>query len=73
VRESSILARWPQIHALPHQMPDFVLPEITRLIYPLLDKNPANRPTPAELSDQVAPIMAALPKPRLSGFKVGTH
>ena len=35
-----------------------------------LAKQPEDRPTPAELSDALAPPYAALPKGRLAGFKV---
>ncbi|MGH3505922.1 MAG: serine/threonine-protein kinase [Nocardioidaceae bacterium] len=63
-------ARWPQIAALPCEMPHFVPADIQKLVYALLDKNPAQRPVAAELAAMVEPIMSALPKPRLSGFKV---
>jgi serine/threonine protein kinase len=63
-------ARWPQLTALPYEMPHFVPAEIQKLIYALLDKDPEQRPAPVELAEMVEPIMAALPKPRLSGFKI---
>jgi serine/threonine protein kinase len=66
-------ARWPQLVDLPYELPHHVPAEIGKPIYACLDKDPAKRPTPAELAEMVEPIMAALPKPRLSGFKVSAH
>jgi serine/threonine-protein kinase len=66
-------ARWPQITALPYEMPHFVPAEIQKLVYALIEKDPEQRPSPVELAEMVEPIMAALPKPRLSGFKVSAR
>ncbi len=62
--------RWPQVVAAPYELPSHVPAEIGKPIYACLDKDPAQRPTPAELAEMVEPTLAALPKSRLSGFKV---
>jgi serine/threonine-protein kinase len=62
--------RWPQLVEPPCELPGHVDDAIGKLIYACLDPDPAARPLPAELAGLVEPILAAQPKPRLSGFKV---
>ena len=61
--------RWPQLvePALPPVAP--VPPAVTEAIMHCLAFDPALRPTPAELSDRLEPVLGALPKPRLSRLK----
>ncbi|MFT3873729.1 MAG: hypothetical protein QM714_13985 [Nocardioides sp.] len=47
-------------------MPD----EVAKLILAMLEKRPANRPRPAEVADTLQPVLEALPRGRLAGFKV---
>jgi serine/threonine-protein kinase len=68
--DASPEARWPQLVDAPYELPHFVPTEIGKLVYACLDEDPEQRPTPAELAEMAEPIMAALPKPRLSAFKV---
>lgn len=62
--------RWPQLVEPPYELPDHVDDAVGKLIYACLDPDPAARPLPAELAELVEPILAAQPRPRLSGFKV---
>lgn len=62
--------RWPQLVSAPDLLPAFVPTEVAELVLACLQPDPADRPTPVELAERVAPLMEALPKARLSGFKV---
>lgn len=61
--------RWPQLTdhaaALPRSVPDL----IAKPIMTCLDPDPAARPAAAELAHELEPLVAALPKPVLGGFK----
>jgi serine/threonine protein kinase len=61
--------RWPQLVEEPRQPPDRVPASLGTPIMTCLAPEPAVRPTPAELSDSLEPVLAALPKPRLSRLK----
>lgn len=63
-------SQWPQLVEAPYELPRFVPDVVGKLIYACLDRDPAQRPTPSELAELVSPVMDALPKPRLSGFKI---
>ena len=60
----------PQVDGDPHPLPDFVPDVVSDLIQSCLEREPANRPTPAELAEAIEPLMARLPTARLSGFKI---
>lgn len=62
--------RWPQLVAAPYTLPDQVPAELADLILSCLHQDPADRPAPGEFADALEPMMAALPKARLSGFKI---
>ena len=62
--------RWPQLVDEPHLLPDTVCDEVAKPVLACLEANPEARPTPSELAEAFEPAMAALPKARLSGFKV---
>lgn len=61
---------WPQLVQAPYDVPRTVAPAVADTLLACLAKQPEDRPTPAELSDALAPAYAALPKGRLAGFKV---
>jgi hypothetical protein len=63
-------ARWPQLGDAPYELPHFVPTDLGTLVLACLHEDPEQRPTPTELAELAEPIMAALPKPRLSAFKV---
>lgn len=63
--------RWPQLVDEPKLLPATVPDDLAKPILASLDPDPAARPTPAELAEAFEPLMAALPRPRLGGWKPG--
>lgn len=61
--------RWPQLTAAPYELPATIPEAVTKPILTCLNVEPDQRPTPVELAELLEPVMRALPKPRLSGFK----
>lgn len=60
----------PQL-SLPHApLPERVDPSLRKVIESCLTPDPAQRPLPAEIAGMLEPMLAALPRPRLAGFKV---
>jgi serine/threonine-protein kinase len=61
--------RWPQlvdgVAELPRRVPDAV----RKPVLACLDPDPAARPTPRELAAMLEPLVAALPRPKLGGFR----
>ena len=62
--------RFPQLVAAPGPLPAGVPAEVAKAISASLDRDPANRPLPHELSDLLAPVLAAQPRGSLAGFKL---
>lgn len=62
--------RWAQLSEQPHALPDFVNPELGRIITDCLSPDPVDRPTARQVSDRLDPLVAGLPKARLSGFSI---
>ncbi len=63
-------ARWPQRSLPPAPLPDRVDPGLRKAIEACLTVDPAGRPTPADVAGMLEPMLSALPRPRLAGFKV---
>ena len=61
--------RWPQLMDEPRLLPDWVPHDLAKPILACLDPDPATRPAPSELAEAFEPLMGALPKPRLGGWK----
>jgi serine/threonine protein kinase len=61
--------RWPQLIQPPFPLPDHVGPAVAGPLMEALEHDPSARPTAAELADRLEPVLAALPKPRLSRLK----
>ena len=61
--------RWPQIVDDPLAFPKDVPDVIAKPILSCLDRDPGQRPTPAELARLLEPLVSALPKPTLGRFK----
>ena len=63
------LDRWPQLTeppaTLPRQLPD----ALAKPVLACLDRDPAARPSAAELAAELEPLVAALPKPVLGGVR----
>ncbi|MGH1564855.1 serine/threonine-protein kinase [Mumia sp. DW29H23] len=62
--------RYPQLVSRPRPMPYFVPVEVAELVYRCMAPNPDDRPEPAEVARMIEPLMEAMPKARLSGFKI---
>lgn len=62
--------RFPQLSAAPRSLPSGVPHEVDKAIAAMLDPDPARRPLPHEISDLLAPVLAAQPQGSLAGFKI---
>lgn len=61
--------RYPQLVQEPRALPDDVPAVVAEVVRAALDRRPSARPLPSELADELEPVVAGLPKPRLT-FKV---
>ncbi len=68
--DASPEAVWPQLVEAPYAMPDFVPDDVAKPILACLNPDPADRPAAAELAEMIAPVLDAMPRPRLAGFKI---
>jgi serine/threonine protein kinase len=70
-RDADDLAeRFPQLVDEPYELPAKVPPEVAKILYAALDKEPTRRPLPSEFAEALEPVLARQPRPRLAGFKV---
>jgi len=67
---ATVEERYPQLVNEPYALPEFVPDEVAKLIFSCLEAEPVLRPTPQEFAESLEPLLAAMPKARLSGFKV---
>lgn len=63
-------ARHPQVAVPAPPLPERVPLPVRTAVQGMLEPRPADRPTPAEVSDLVSPVLAALPRGHLAGFRV---
>lgn len=61
--------RWPQLVDPPVPLDGKVPADLAEPILACLDPDPARRPTAAELGERLEPVLAGLPKPRISKLK----
>jgi serine/threonine protein kinase len=61
--------RWPQLVEEPIPLEGRLPAELAKPIMACIARQPADRPTPAALAAAFEPVLAALPKPRLSRLK----
>lgn len=54
--------RFPQLELDPVTLPDALPEELRELIYELLDRDPARRPTCGDVVERLEPLIAALPR-----------
>lgn len=57
----------PQTYDDPYRLPDGVPPEVVKVLYAGLDRDPANRPVPREVAEALEPVLARQPPVRLGG------
>jgi eukaryotic-like serine/threonine-protein kinase len=71
VRDESapLTERYPQLVEPPRALPADLPGQVAKPIYACLEYDPTDRPTPAELAGVLEPMVDALPKPKLGGFK----
>ncbi|HEX2177606.1 MAG TPA: serine/threonine-protein kinase [Nocardioidaceae bacterium] len=67
--EAPLTERFPQLVTAPFELPEDFPEQVVKPVYACLEYDPANRPTPAELAGVLEPLVDALPKPKLGGFK----
>jgi serine/threonine protein kinase len=60
---------WPQLDEPPREMPRSVPDGFRKPVLAALSRDPADRPTARELASELEPLVVALPKPVLGGFK----
>lgn len=65
--------RWPQLVEAPRALDDGVARAIADPIMACLARDPAGRPTPAEVAEQLELVLEGLPKPRISKLKPRLH
>jgi serine/threonine protein kinase len=58
--------RWPQLDTEPAPLPADVPYDIAKPILAMLAPDPADRPSPGEVSGLLEPLLAALPRPRFT-------
>lgn len=67
---ASIERRYPQLSHPPAPLPASTPSELTQLIGRMLAARAAERPSAAEVHAALEPLVAALPRPRLSRFRI---
>lgn len=68
-----LAARYPQTALAPEPIPRDVPPAVAEIILSCLVADPAGRPTAAEVADELEPLAAMLPQPRLGRFRPGSR
>jgi serine/threonine-protein kinase len=65
--------RFPQLMDRPMLLPSTVPVAVAELIEDCLAFEPAHRPSPQRVAERLEPLLGALPRPRLAGFKVSIN
>lgn len=68
--DSTPQERWPQLVDEPYSLPATVPDDIAKPILGCLQWDPRARPTAHELAEAFVPALAALPRAKLSGFRI---
>ena len=64
--------RFPQVALAPEPLPVDVLPPLDGVVLSCLERDPALRPSAAEIAEALEPLAALLPLPRLGRFRPGS-
>ena len=63
--------RYPQLVEGPRELPRDVPATVAELLTACLERRPGDRPRPADVTDALEPVLAALPRGHLAGFRLG--
>ncbi len=66
----SIEDQFPQLTLAPRELPESVHPTVAKVIEATLNPDPEHRPLPHEISETLEPVLAALPRGHLAGFRL---
>ncbi|WP_374999589.1 serine/threonine-protein kinase [Aeromicrobium sp. CTD01-1L150] len=61
---------WPQLTDEPAALPRGIDPRFASILADCLQRDPTQRPTPAQVADRLGPLIADLPTARLAGFSL---
>jgi serine/threonine protein kinase len=62
---------YPQLKLAPRLLPDRLPDRLAGLVMACLERRPPDRPSAAQLGDELEPIVAALPPPKIGNFRPG--
>jgi len=65
-----VAERFPQVALRPRDLPPDVPGEVAGVLVACLEHRPDDRPLPHEVAEALEPVLAALPRGSLAGFKV---
>lgn len=71
LRTESTTRPYPQLTAGPAKLPRDLPGPVAETICACLRKRPEDRPLPAEITEALEPVLAALPRGHLAGFRLG--
>ncbi|WP_110205236.1 serine/threonine-protein kinase [Nocardioides daejeonensis] len=63
--------RFPQVAKEPRELPDDVPAPVRKVVSACLEHRPEDRPLPREITEALEPVLAALPRGHLAGFRLG--
>lgn len=58
---------FPQVHDDPFELPEGTPPEVAKVLYAGLERDPAHRPLPREIAEALEPVLVRQPPVRLGG------
>ena len=69
----TLAERYPQVAGSPEPLDDDVLSPLRDAVHACLEDDPSRRPLPAEVAEELEPLVALLPLPRLGRFRPGSR
>jgi serine/threonine-protein kinase len=70
LESDDVAVRYPQLVDQPYEFPEGVPDEVAKIILAGLEKDPRQRPAPADFAKALEPVLARQPRARLAGFRV---